>query len=67
MIILVQVGINKHLQITLALRARSILVDFEKNYLCFSLFKTAFEIMWLPIHITSQATQITVMHFKNFS
>ena len=61
MIFLVQFGINKHLyifqgpQIALALRARAILLVFEKFTRAY-LFQIALEIIWLPI-------QILVFHF----
>ena len=54
MIFLVQLGINKHLeifqrpQIALAPRARAILLVFEKFTRAY-LFQIALEIMWLPI------------------
>ena len=52
MIFLLQVGINKHLkifrpQIALTLRARAILLVFEKFTRAY-LFQIALEIMWLP-------------------
>jgi len=56
MIFLVQFGINKHsqifqrLQIALALRARAILLAFEKFTRAY-LFQIALEIMRLPIQI----------------
>ena len=56
MIFLVQFGINKHLQIfqraqiALALRARAILLVFEKFTRAY-LFQVALEIMWLPRQI----------------
>ena len=63
MIFLVQFGINKHsqifqrLQIALALRARAILLAFEK-FTRAHLFQIALEIMRLPIlmSIDSSAT-----------
>ena len=52
MIFLVQFGINKQIfqrpQIALALRARAILLGFEKFTPAY-LFQIALEIMWLPI------------------
>ena len=63
MIFLVQFGINKHLQIfqrpqiAPALRARAILLVFEKftrAYLC----QIALEIMWLPMQITKLWNEI---------
>ena len=56
MIFLVQFEINKHLyifqrpQIALALRARAILLVFEK-FTCAYLFQIALETMWLPKEI----------------
>ena len=56
MIFLVQFGINKHLQIlqrpqsALALRARALLLVFEKDSRAY-LFQIALEIMWLPVQI----------------
>ena len=56
MIFLVQFGINKHLQIlqrpqsALALRARALLLVFEKGSRAY-LFQIALEIMWLPVQI----------------
>ena len=56
MIFLVQVGINKHLwifqrpQSALALRARALLLVFEKFTRAY-LFQMALEIMWLPKQI----------------
>ena len=56
MIFLVQIGINKHLwifqrpQSALALRARALLLVFEKFTRAY-LFQMVLEIMWLPIQI----------------
>ena len=56
MIFLVQFGINKHLwifqrpQSALALRARALLLVFEKFTRTY-LFPIALEIMWLPLQI----------------
>ena len=54
MIFLVQFGLNKHVYIfqrpqsALALRARALLLVFEKFTRAY-LFQIALEIMWLPI------------------
>ena len=59
MIFLVQFGINEHFWIfqrpfiALALRARAILLVFEKFTRAY-LFQIALEIMWLPIQIRRQ-------------
>ena len=58
MIFLVQFGINKHLYIfqrpqsALALRARALLLYFEKFTRAY-LFQIALEVMWLPILIST--------------
>ena len=71
-IFLVQFGINKHLwifqrpQIAPALRARAILLVFEKFTRAY-LFQIALEIMWLPIKIRRFAKVPKLAIFGNFA
>ena len=71
MIFLVQFGINKHLkifqrpQIALALRARAILLVFEKFTRAYS-FQIALEIMWLSIQTTTTKTVINRTEWSSY-